>query len=500
MLKKILLLIIYCSLGVYQVQAQVSAGFITGNTQGCPPLAVNFQNTSINATNYYWDFGNGNTSTLTNPVAVYTLPGSYTVKLVAINATNSDSIIQSNLITVHPKPQADFTWNLAGNCSNNNELTITNLTQGATSYYWDFGDGGTSTLSSPVHQYTLAGSNTVSLIATNSLGCSDLKINQNPVIIEPIPLINIGVSPQFSCDSNQVFQFSGNTTGANWWKWELGDGNTANLQNINHQYNTVGNFNVQLIAGAPNGCSDTLLVNNLVKIFNQSTPNVSINTNSGCAPLDVNFSASGSNISSFNWNFGDNTTGNGIYLNHVYTNQGIYSPYLTVTDSNGCQQTINFPNEITVSTEPDASFTLSDTMGCRPLTVDFLPATIGNYSYQWDFNDGETSTNSAPTHTYLINGFFKPSLTLTDSLGCTSTYQYDRIKTLTSKNLKAFADVQQGCGPLSVNFSAIGFNVVSWFWDFGDGTTSTLQNPNHVFDSIGFYTCLLYTSDAADEN
>ena len=90
----------------FKLSSQVVPSFTSDTQNGCSPLVVNFINTSQNATNYVWDFGNGIQSTLTNPSTTYTSPGFYTVKLIAQNATDTDSIIQQNYIQVLDLPTA----------------------------------------------------------------------------------------------------------------------------------------------------------------------------------------------------------------------------------------------------------------------------------------------------------------------------------------------------------------------------------------------------------
>src|SRR6476620_4954213 len=99
MLRYSLLLMIILS-GITR-NAKAGASFMAGQRTGCSPLNVQFINTSTASVNYYWDLGNGNTSTLQNPVNVYTTPGSYTVTLIAYDISgNADTARFVNFITV----------------------------------------------------------------------------------------------------------------------------------------------------------------------------------------------------------------------------------------------------------------------------------------------------------------------------------------------------------------------------------------------------------------
>ena len=152
----------------------------TGNPiTGTVPLTVSFSNTSVNATSYLWHFGDGITSTLTAPSHVYEDAGVYTVALTANGLGGTDTLTRTNYITVTGAMTvtANFT---ATPLTAPVPLTVTftNLSTGATSYVWDFGDGVTSTLAAPVHTYLESGIYTVRLTATDSTA-SDVLIRSN---------------------------------------------------------------------------------------------------------------------------------------------------------------------------------------------------------------------------------------------------------------------------------------------------------------------------------
>ena len=198
------LILLYCI--NIQLFSQVTASFTSDSVAGCAPLIVSFTNTSQNASNFTWDFGNNTTSNLTNPSTTYTNPGFYTVKLIAQNGADVDSIIMVNYIEVFDLPTADFTFSSTKLCENDNLLTFINNSSGASSYFWDFGDGNSSTLINPTHQFQIANIYNIKLKAFNS-NCSDLK-TVGPITIFPTPIISGFVDTVFSCDSNFNFTFN----------------------------------------------------------------------------------------------------------------------------------------------------------------------------------------------------------------------------------------------------------------------------------------------------
>ncbi len=164
------------------------ADFTASPTSGVAPLTVSFTSLSTGATNYSWDFGDGHTSTATNPPNTYAAAGSYTVRLTVIGPTvmgpaGTNTLTRANYIVVTNVPPviADF----AGSpTTGTTPLTVffTNLSSGASSYSWNFGDGNSSSATNPTHTYSNAGTNTVVLIATGA-GGTDTRTRANYIMV-----------------------------------------------------------------------------------------------------------------------------------------------------------------------------------------------------------------------------------------------------------------------------------------------------------------------------
>lgn len=161
----------------------------------CMPALVNFVDQSTNATTWNWTFGDGNTSTQTNPTNTYGAPGTYTVFLVSGNpATCNKFDTSSQTLTIFPSPIADFTW--APNPPEpNTPNTFTNLSVGAIRYLWDFGDGSTDTTKDPVHIYQKDGTYLVCLTAYNQYGCFDTVCKPVRGMVVPLVDVPTGFSP-----------------------------------------------------------------------------------------------------------------------------------------------------------------------------------------------------------------------------------------------------------------------------------------------------------------
>ena len=236
--------------------------------------------------------------------------------------------------------------------------------------------------------------------------------------------------------------------------------------------------------------------------------NFSASTTSGSAPLAMNFlDASTGNISSYAWNFGDATTSTTKNPSHVYATAGVYTVSLTVTGAGGSNTKTN-PNYVTVAapaTAPVAGFSATPTSGTAPLTVNFANASTGSItSYAWNFGDGTTSTLQNPSHAYAAAGVYTVSLTVTGAGGSNTKTNpnYVTVSAPATAPVAGFsATPTSGTAPLTVNFAnASTGSITSYAWNFGDGTTSTLQNPSHAYAAAGVYTVSLTVTGAGGSN
>ncbi len=170
-----ILSILLTSLGAY---AQLPAVNFTANqTSGCSPLVVDFTNlTPGPLLSFSWDLGNGGPVVVNNPTptAVYTNPGTYTVRLTATNTNGTDSLVRVDYITVLPTPVVNFTVDKTTGCfplvvNFTDQSTISSGT--LTNWLWDFGDGKQDTSRNPQHIFTVDNNNTIALIVTSNNGC-----------------------------------------------------------------------------------------------------------------------------------------------------------------------------------------------------------------------------------------------------------------------------------------------------------------------------------------
>ena len=498
------LLSLYCTVAIAQ-----SANFTTATTSGCSPLVVTFQDQSTgNPASWFWDFGNGGTSTLQHPSATYFVPGTYTVKLTVTNAQGSNTLTRTNYITVYGKPQVNFIVSDSTACfphpAQFTDLSVPATNTTNTSWLWDFGDGTQSTDQNPLHVYEQTGNYTVNLKVTNDKGCYSVFTRQAYIIIAGGVVTDFSNTLPSVCKTPVSISFTNTSSGPGnlSWIWDFGDGNTSTAQHPDHSYNTPGNYTVTLITSSSSGCTDTLRKTDLLTIRNNLT-SFDI-PDSVCIDAQINFlnNSNPSADSITTWYFGDGQTSSEVNPVRSYSAIGTYNIKLVNTYTY-CSDSVT--KSIRVLPRPVVAFTSDDSVRCEPpLTVNFQDQSINAVSWLWDFGDGQTSSQQNPTHTYNSYGDFDVQLVVTNASGCTDTLKmndYIRIRrpVITFPTLPIEGCIPFGFAPLA-NINTLD-TVTSWSWNFGEGTVSSAEHPTHIYSTQGVYdlTLTITTSTGCNE-
>jgi PKD repeat protein len=211
----------------------------------------------------------------------------------------------------------------------------------------------------------------------------------------------------------------------------------------------------------------------------------------------VNQSTGGVN---FYWSFGDGTSSTLFDPHHAYTAPGTYTACLYINDSaNNCFD--SFCTVITIGSNTNCTANFSSTPDSSLNTFQFTNLSTGGVQYYWSFGDGYNSIQSNPLHTYTASGSYLVCLSIFDSAQqCSSTY-CDTVVVGGNTNCNAsFWFIPDSMISNQIHFFGSGNlnntgTVSSWFWEFGDSTTSTVQNPNHQYANSGYYyVCLSITT------
>jgi len=414
-------------------------------------------------------------------------------------------------ITINPQPAADFSADTAcfGTLTHFQDQSVPNAPLIVT-WDWNFGDGTPHAyIANPIHLYSLSGTYSVTLTVTNSNGCIQSKTRN--VMVLPSPTASFVYSTN-NCSGTPV-QFTDQSTATYGyivkWIWNFGDGTdtTVNLPaspNVSHVYTSGGTYIVTLMVKTADSC--TASVSHTITVT--STPLANFDYSAvRCEGMAVQFTDlsqqnGGGIIMNWEWNFGDPGTGtnNTSTLQnpfHIFSNGGTYQVQLIITNTSTCKDTI--VKTIGIDNKPFVDFTF-DTV-CKGDITHFTDASAANTgtitNWLWSFGDGTTSIVQNPVHQYSNSGIFQVILTVTNSAGCShDTTKLAQIKVKPSAAF-SFAETCKGSPTQFHDLSTTTSGVINqWQWDFGDGGSSNIQNPEHTYSNSGIFNVILIVSNS----
>jgi gliding motility-associated-like protein len=489
------------------IQTGVKADFSNSTSNSCnAPATINFINKSsgVGTLSYQWNFGDGTSSTAATPSHTYSTSGDYTVSLIVNNATGcTDTLIKTKLILVG-NTSADF--EVPKLVCAETPVVLNNASKPVpASASWDFGDGTFSNSVNAVKTFKKAGNYTIKMISNNG-ACMDSVTKTITVIAKPV--VSFSASDTISCavpfgvnflnQSSGTSSFTNNTTAVQTYYWDFGDGANSNQQNPSHTYTKEGDYTVKLFVTNPSGCTDSLVKTAYVRI---KKPVVSINglPKKGCAPLSNKFTSTVNSletISNYHWDFGDGNSSDSATPTHVYTSTGAYTVTLTYTTVDGCVDSVKKVNGIVIGAKPVANYSADPLDVCAYQKINFTDKSAGTPDqWVWFFGDGGSAVNQYPSHLYNDTGYFSVTLIAINN-GCADT-----ITNLNQVHIyppvARFSYAKTCTVPRQAIFTDQSIGADYWLWNFGDGTTSTEQNPTHDFIKAGSYEVSLTVTNQA---
>jgi PKD repeat protein len=369
----------------------------------------------------------------------------------------------------------------------------------------------------------------VEITKTDTINVNVFVETEPPIIVpeDGAPIANIQVTPgstgivpftvSFDASGSSTNGQSGSSITS--YSWDFGDSDTDTGIIVTHTYNNIGLYPVILTIADSNGKTDYATVT--ITVNEPGAPTAVISTvpepPTGFAPLEIHFNAYNSSadvdITSYDWVFGDGSTGTGASINHTFNATGIYVATLTVTDSNGKEGYDTVIITVNESGAPTARINTtppSPPTGIAPFEVYF--DAYGSYvdsacgfeceivSYEWDFGDGDIGTGVTLNHTYSNVGTYTAVLTVTDSNGKKG---YANVPITVKKAPIAVIRVipgDTGMASFKVYFDAYESTsesgIVSYEWDFGDGNTGIGITTNNTYDAAGSYIVYLTITDS----
>lgn len=462
------------------------ASFTASTTNPDVNEEVSFTNTSTEATSYQWEFGDGATSTSENPTHTYTTEGSFTVELTAKNDAGSSSA-STTILASYPDPIAGFTMDKSL-AEPGEVITFTNTSEHATSYSWDFGDGATSTSENPVHIYAEEGTYTVQLKATGLGGATNTATNTATInYADPVAGFTMDKTEAAPLE---VITFTNTSENASSYMWDFGDGETSTVTDPTHAYETEGTFTIQLTAVGPGGATNSSSAT-LTTTWGDPVAGFTMDKTEAAPQEDITFTNESENAESYVWDFGDGSTSTVTNPIYSYDSEGTFTVQLVATGYN--TETSSISKEVTIAwPDPVADFSMDKNPASMYDLVTFTNLSEYAESYSWDFGDGSTSTDENPTHSFSAEGTFSVQLTATGP-GGTDLISRDITITAPVPVADFSMDIVDDKADLDqlITFTNLSEYADSYSWDFGDGSTSTDENPTHSYSEGGVFTVQL---------
>ena len=503
--EKQLLLFFICLLSTwFSAEAQLSAAFTADITGGCSPLVVHFTNTSSVSSKavYKWDFGNGNTSTLKDPGAVFLDQKKYTVTLTVIDGNQTSS--SSQTITVYKKPVVDFSSSLQKVCTPE-PATFTAKTTAdegnIAEYLWDFGDGYTqrSYGASVSHVYQAAQEPSVRLSVTDNHGCTSSKTINNLIKVFNGVKADFEADKTFICFQPDPVKMINKSEGEGPLKysWDFGDGVSSTEKDPTHVFSKKGNYTVSLAIENPNGCKSSLVKTAYLNVGNfKSQMNVpDFTCQNTTVPLQ---NTSTPAPTSYSWLI-DGITYQSYYVGYYGYEAGEHTIQL-MNQFGTCKDTISKKLKVNALPQPKGFVTQIPKYCFPPVSVNFKDTTAGAVKSEWNFYmyapstiqaTGKTASYSFPQATNNWN----ITLFVTDSNGCRNSVTQPVTITQPSVNIQTTDYNYITCESLTKKFAMYSNQELSSFtWNFGDGTTSKEAEPEHTFTTGSYNVILKYTT------
>ena len=440
--------------------------------------------------------GSGNGSSTFTPISAYLDSFiTFSVNYSDLGPHFCDSTIKRTVV-VAPTPKPNFKFPVSI-CLGDAILfdNVTTIHSGNASYTWYFGDGDSSDLVSPVHEYMAPGSYQVKLIA-KSFPWNVLNDTTITVEVGELPDVKFRVNNK--CQGIAL-TFQNQTTVGNGslvYDWDFGDNTThSSATNPSHLYAQPGGYKVTLKADA-NGCIASLTKN--AYSFARPVANFAAPLAPICAGSEVllpNTSTIALGSQGAYWTFGDGGSSTQFDGKHSYQTPATFDVKLLAVSEFDCKDSIT--RQVTIKPTPNPDFSGNQFCGKIPTiftnnTFEALP----NPVYNWSFSDGFTSTQKSLTRSWPYEGPFTATLKATYSNNCFASISKEFTVLIQPKANFSVQDICSGESAAFVNTSQGDRGNIQYFWDFGNGTNSNTAAPVRLYNpgTTTTYTVALVAS------
>ncbi|MBL0139344.1 MAG: PKD domain-containing protein [Bacteroidetes bacterium] len=394
---------------------QITVASIFSPTIVCGSLVAAFTNNSFNAGTYSWNFGDtsttADTSSVQNPNWLYPDTGNYLATLIAYSPINPDcNDTAEGIVRVYPVFNAAFNT-INERCKSVFEFKDQSWGIGGTASFWawSFGDGQTSTVRNPSHDYTEPGLYDVQLITSTDSACLDTMTQTISVLQVPVASF---IPSLDTC--KRTLSIVNTSEYASEFHWNFGDSFYSDDESPEHAYGASGTYLIQATVVTDSGCVDT---SGVYPLTIPPLPKARFLDSVASCDSVVTFTNTSSDASFYSWDFGDGDTSDLETPQHTYEMSGHIPVTLIATSDYGCKDTVS--RDLFFVSFKKAEFN-SFLDSCSGL-VSFRDVTKNAVYYHWDFGDGDTSTVAEPVHKYKADGEYRVVLKVNNETSCIDT-------------------------------------------------------------------------------
>lgn len=493
-----------------QVGTKTTPSFTIDPTVQCAHQPVKFTSTNGPADHWLWNFGPRDTSH-TGPITNFYFSDTGYIN-ITLTVSNHGCAQKSLPQTVYINPPiANFGYK--PDCGagyrtiNFYDSSRYDVLKGPVTYELDYGDGMTTGVINgpppatfPPHPYAADGTYTVTLRLTNgnSTGSCPDQIVKTVNIIPPAT--DFTVTPNPVCHHNPFILKATGIAPAlvKNYSWTVDGVNTITAaDSLSKTISDTGTYSLALTVTDIYNCITTAPPHT-VRVTGPAAK-FAVNGPGGCKNTQLEFTDQSTPgnvyaIKAWNWDFGDGAGGHYFPAPHsptytyAFADTGFYNIRFTVEDVNGCTDTYLVPGAVQI-TSPHAGFFSKDSFYCPGAPLTFIDSSKGYGLVPiWDFGDG-SAPGASPTHSFATEGQrYSIKLKVTDQVGCSDSVTRSNYILIQSPIVDfSMQDSTTICPPLQTTFTPKGQYYDSLYWDFGDGTTSTLPNTDHFYNTYGIY-------------
>lgn len=459
---------------------------------------------------YRWDLGDNTRPSGILVSHIYQQFGTYPILHWAENDKGcKDSAFAS--ITLHPNPKLTTSLSDSALCFDGHNIdfnaVVTIADNSPVEILWDFGDNTQSTSFSGRKRYATYGNYAISSIATSANGCKDST--SASVELWPDPTVRLEINDTIQCFTGHAFNFSGSRSSVaggsiTEHNWQFSDGTSAGTADVSSKQFAENKFyNATLRVTTDKGCEAEQQRSFGFYPF----PELKISTNENEQCLRENqfvFNARGSSVDigflrDYRWNFGDGTTGAGITSPvKIYQSKGEYKVVLQTVNNEGCEDSTS--TMVRVNPNPVADFDVDETCLRQPSSFrDLSNISEGTLqSWIWELGDASVSVQQNPQHYYKKEGEYNVGLRVVSSKNCQDEVRKNAVAKVKSLPYAEFTTERIASDERSstYQFTDKSKSPISWLWLFGNGSISTIRNPQETFnDTATLNTTLIVVND-----